>query len=297
MQEEKGVNYRKLCYACFRYMAKQNTVALTSRDMEILTSLDRTPLTPKQLQVVSQSFQRPFANETLARRRLGRLRDAGFARSFPYSLVSEGRAPKYWKPTRTGYRLLYGSDCKLPSRRYFSEVSIGNHFHTHAIAEVVSHLIACGQKHGVVMNQYVRENVVVFEANRRRVLPDAAFRLVSETQPDRPYSFVLELDNGTERVRTARDVESIERKIRGYDAHQSQFKRDDPDRYLVLFITTRSESRLGRVLASCSELIENPNRSLFLGTTLSSLLNSDPFSAPVFKSNNGLKRVLLPHKS
>ena len=275
-------------------MAKQNTVALTSRDMEILTSLDRTPLTPKQLQVVSQSFQRPFANETLARRRLGRLRDAGFTRCFPYSLVSDGRAPKYWKPTPTGYRLLYGQDSELPNRRYFNEVSVGNHFHTHAIAELVSHLVACGSKHGIVMDRYMRENSLVLEANQHKVLPDGAFRLTRKHQPDRPYSFVLELDNGTERVRSTRDVESIERKVRAYDAHQSQFKRDDPNRYLVLFVTTRSVTRLNYVLDSCAQLIRNQNRTLFLGATLESLLACNAFENPVLQSNNGLKRMLLP---
>ena len=38
----------------------------------------------------------------------------------------------------------------------------------------------------------------------------------------RTFSFVVEFDNGTERVRSKQDVESIERKMRGYDAHISR---------------------------------------------------------------------------
>ncbi|EMI55074.1 replication-relaxation family protein [Rhodopirellula sallentina] len=275
-------------------MAKQNSVALTARDFEILTALDRTPLTPRQLQTTSQSFDQPFSDEALARRRLGKLRDAGFVQSFPYSLVSEGRAPKYWKLTRAGYRLIYGADAIMPSRRYFSEVPMGNHFHTHSIAAVIAHIVACGKRHGVEMDQFARENSFKLQAGQFQLYPDAAFRLVRKSQRDRPYSFVLELDNGTERVRSNRDTESLERKIRGYDAHQSQYKRDDPARYLVLFVTTRSKSRLDHVLAACGSLVRNPNRTTVIGTTLQTLLDCDPFASPNQESNQGLKRTLIP---
>ena len=98
------------------------------------------------------------------RRRLGRLKDAGFTQAFPYSLVSEGRAPKYWKLTQSGYRLIYGANAVLPGRRYFSEVSIGNHVHANAIASVIAHLNAFAARHDVEMDQYARENSVKFQA-------------------------------------------------------------------------------------------------------------------------------------
>ena len=52
------------------------------------------------------------------------------------------------------------------------------------------------------------------------------------------------LDNGTERIRSPQDVESIERKVRGYDLHQSSTPSFDHGRFVVLFVTTRSSDRL-----------------------------------------------------
>lgn len=275
-------------------MAKETRISLTGRDIEILTCLDRTPMTTQQLVTASASFSQPFTDESLVRRRLGKLRVAGFARSYPYSLASNGRAPQYWKLTRTGYRLIYGPDASLPGKRYFAEIPPGNHIHTHAIASLISHVISCGQRHNIEMDQYARENSVRLEADSFQVYPDGAFRLVSRSKDDRPYPFVLELDNGSERVRSRQDIESIERKIRAYEAHQSRYRRDDPTRYLVLFVTTRSQQRLKNVLNTCSSLIKNPQRTLFLGVTLTELLKTDPFATPVLQSNNGLHRTLLP---
>lgn len=251
-------------------------------------------MTPRQLHVASQAFCQPFAAEALVRRRLGRLREAGFANAFPYSLVSEGRAPKYWKLTRSGYRLIYGVNATLPGRRYFSEVSVGHHVHTHAIASLVAHFVATAARHQVEMDHFARENSLKLKVGQSHVYPDGAFRLVYPSQPDRPFPFVLELDNGSERVRSSRDTESIERKIRTYDLHQSRYKRDDPARYLVLFVTTRSERRLENVLSTCRALIRNPDRTLFLGGTLDRLLSGDPFADPMLQSNNGIMRTLIP---
>lgn len=294
MQEERGVIICNSWYACSHLKAKENTTALTARDMDILTSLDRTPMTPHQLRVASEAFAQPFTNEALVRRRLGRLKDAGFTQCFSYSLVSEGRAPKYWKLTRSGYRLIYGTDAILPGRRYFSEVSVGHHVHTHAIASLVAHVASSATRHGIEMDQYARENSVKLQAGQSHVFPDGGFRLLHRSQPTRPFPFLIELDNGSERVRSTRDIESIERKVRTYDLHQSRYKRDDPARYLVLFVTTRSERRLQHVLSMCNELIRNPDRTLFLGATLEDMLAVDPFAEPVLRSNNGLKRTLIP---
>ncbi len=253
-------------------------------------------MTPRQLCVASQSFRQSFSDEALVRRRLGRLKDAGFTQSYPYSLVSDGRAPKYWKLTRSGYRLIYGANAILPGRRYFSEVSPGHHIHANAIASLVAHLVASAARHNVEMDQYARENSIKFQASQSHVYPDGAFRLLHRNRTQRPFPFVLELDNGSERIQSNRDTESIERKIRTYDLHQSHYKRDDPARYLVLFVTTRSERRLEHVLSTCNSLIRNPDRTLFLGVTLKRILAVDPFVEPVLQSNNGLMRTLMPLK-
>ena len=105
---------------------------------------------------------------------------------------------------------------------------------------------------------------------------------------------MLEYDNGTERVRSKQDVESIERKIRGYDAHQSQFAAHDPDRYLVLFITTRSKLRLKYILDVAADVMKQPQRRVFVGCEIFNLLNSDPFQIPVFEDHRGLRRTIVP---
>ena len=89
-------------------------------------------------------------------------------------------------------------------------------------------------------------------------------------------------------------MESIERKIRGYDAHQSQFGKFDADRYLVLFITTRSTRRLQHILDLAGLVMKQPQRTVFVGASLESFLASDPFMDPVLKDHRGLKRTLVP---
>jgi hypothetical protein len=85
----------------------------------------------------------------------------------------------------------------------------------------------------------------------------------------------VELDNGTERVRSALDTESIERKNRGYDAHQAAMAAYDPARYIVIFVTTRSQVRLGGILDAARRLVRNPQRRLFAGIALADFLASD----------------------
>ncbi|MCA9129266.1 MAG: replication-relaxation family protein [Planctomycetales bacterium] len=275
-------------------MAKLSRVTLTPRDLEILTLLDHVPMTPRQIQHASGSFGVSFPNEELVRRRLGRLRDSGLVRGFAYALPSAGRAPQYWKLTSRGYRQLYGASVAMPSPRYFREIALGMHTHTSALADVVAHLMHCGARHDVQIDQFVRENAFTIEIGGFTLRPDAAFRLRRPAASERPYSFLVELDNGTERVRSTKDIESIERKIRGYDLHQARYHRDDPARYLVLFVTTRSEQRLESILGACDHLIRNPDRTLFLGATLDQLLASDPFVESVLLSNNGMNRTLIP---
>ena len=69
-------------------------------------------------------------------------------------------------------------------------------------------------------------------------------------------SFFVELDNSTERIRSQKELESWERKIRFYDEYQYASGR----RYRVLVVTTRSTERLSHILAAAAELVRNPRR-------------------------------------
>jgi len=273
-------------------MTKRFSTKIGDRDFEILTALDRTPLTPTQLCRISQTFATPFLDQHNLRRRLRRLSEAGLVRSWPYAIVSDGRSPRYFKLTRDGYRLLYGEGAALPRRRYFEEVSHGHHFHTYYLADAIVHLAVCGSQQGIELRHFARENTVKLEADGFTVYPDCAFQLVGKD--GRGFNYVLELDNGTERMRSKQDVESIERKIRGYDAHQVQFAAGHPDRYLVLFVTTRSKLRLPKIMRLADGLMQNRRRTVFVGCDFATLLRSDPFSDAIFEDHRFLKRTLLP---
>jgi len=273
-------------------MPKRFQTNIGPRDLDILTAFDRTPLTSTQLCKLSQTFAAPFRDEHNLRRRLRRLTNSQLVRSWPYALATDGRSPRYFKLTREGYRLLYGTDAALPRRRYFEEISHGHHHHTHALAEVITHIAVCGHRHGITLQHFARENSLKLEANGFTMYPDCGFQLLTPT--GKAYNFVVELDNGTERIRTRQDIESIERKIRGYDAHQSQFAANDPNRYLVLFITTRSDQRLQHILTLADQLMANRERTVFVGALQYSMKEEDPFARPVLMDHHLAERLLIP---
>lgn len=273
-------------------MTKTFNTKIGSRDIELLTAIDRCPLTPAQLCRLSETFDSPFNDESNLRRRLRKLASAELVLCFPYAVAGNGRSPRYYKLTRDGYRLLYGQNTTLPKRRYFQAISPGHHHHTDCLAETIVHL--CVKAHGndCEIIHFARENSFKLQADPFTLYPDSAF--VVRRSDGRTFSFVIELDNGTERVRSKQDVESIERKLRGYDAHQSRYDKFDPDRYLVLFITTRSENRLQYILDVASEVMSQPQRRVFVGVEVNRLLSVDPFQVSVFTDHRGLKRQLIP---
>jgi hypothetical protein len=96
-------------------------------------------------------------------------------------------------------------------------------------------------------------------------------------------------------MRSRLDVESIERKLRGYDAHQSKFHALSPERYLVLFVTTRSQDRLEHILDLAGLVMQNPQRTVFVGVSLDDYLScADPFREAVIRDHRRLRRTLIP---
>lgn len=273
-------------------MTKTFNTKIGSRDIELLTAIDRCPLTPAQLCRLSVTFKMPFNGEGNLRRRLRKLVDADIVKSFSYALPGDGRSPRYFKLTRQGYRFLFGAKSSKPKPRYFQPISPGHHHHTNCLAETIVHLCVTAHDSDCQVQHFARENSVKLVAEPFTLYPDCAFVI---KRPDgKTYSFVIEYDNGTERVRSKQDVESIERKLRGYDAHQSKYDKFDPDRYLVLFITTRSEQRLQYILNVAAEVMSQPGRTVFAGVELNHFLSADPFQVPVFEDHRGLKRQIIP---
>lgn len=273
-------------------MTKKINFKIGARDIELFTALDRCPMTAGQLCRLSETFSKSFPDSGNLRRRLRTFAAAGFVNKFPYAIAADGRTPSYYKLTKEGYRLIYGVDATLPKRRYFTEISPGHHHHTNSLAEVIVHLCVMAKKNDCRVLHFARENSVKLVAEPFTLYPDAAF--VIERSDGRRFSFVVEFDNGSERVRSKQDVECIERKLRGYLAHQSKFSAHDPDRYLVLFITTRSSKRLRYVFETTAEIMANNRRTVFTGCGLEDFLKNDPFRKAVFENHFGLKRLMVP---
>ena len=270
----------------------QRLCRIGPRDIQILTALERCPLTAEQLQRLSVTFVMPFRDTNNLRRRLRRMAKAGYLSSWPYAVATDGRSPRYFKLAREGYRILHGVDCRLPKRRRFEAISPAHHHHTFCLAELTVHVLVTAIRNGCAIEHFAPENSVRLECDPFTLIPDCSFVI---RRPDgRTFPFVVELDNSTERVRSKLDVESIERKIRGYDAHQSVFAHDDPERYLVLFVATRSQRRVQHILDLAAMVMRQPRRTVFVGTTLNSFLQCDPFTDAVLQDHRGLKRTLVP---
>jgi len=121
------------------------------------------------------------------------------------------------------------------------------------------------------------------------IFPDCAFEIL--TPEPAQFNFVVELDNGTERVRSQKDIESWQRKIRLYEEVQI---RTFPHRFRVLIVTTRSRDRLLHILEAAATLIQNPHRSLFYGVHLADYLQEpDAVCQPCFLNHRGLSTALV----
>ncbi len=266
---------------------------LTPRDVALFEAIDRHPFSTDQLFRLSATFAEPFTQDRLLRRRLQQLREAGLLQSWPLATVGRGGAPHYWKLTRASYQWLQGDEATLPTRRFFEAIAPGHHHHTRCLGDFLVQTFVAAHRQGIAVRHFARENSVTLEAGGFIVVPDCAFQL--HTSDGRLLHYCIELDNGTERVRSRLDVESIERKLRGYDAHQSQFAALDPQRYLVLFVTTRSRDRLTHILDLAGRVMRNPQRTVFVGIALDEYLNSDdPSGDALLTDHRGLKRALVP---
>lgn len=269
-------------------------LTLTGRDWQLLEHIDYHPFTVEQLLAISCVFTKPFTQTRLLQRRLKRLAAAGFVRSWPYATT--GSSPHYFKLTRNAFRLLHGPDAQLPGRRHFEAIAPGRHLHTRALGDFLVRLFVSASPHRIAVRNFARENALRLEADGYVLFPDCAFEL--HLPAGQVLRYAVELDNGTERVRSDKEVDSLERKLRGYDAHQAQFAARDPRRYVALFLTTRSAIRLENIMRAAREVMSNPKRTVFLGGNLATLLaHPNPMTDACMVDNRGRQRGLLPPRT
>ena len=261
---------------------------LTPRDIEILAALDRSPLTASQLLKLSRMFALPFTNERRVRERLFQLVDSGRVHRWQYATAGQG-APVYWTLSRLGFRLLHGNDAIPPTKRIFESIGIANQHHTQSLADFIVHTAVAAHQGGIAFTAFYRENTLRLQVSGEFLFPDCAFSLIEPRAPELRY--FVEIDAGTERIRSPRDLDSWERKIRLYDRLQDS----SPTRFRVLVLTTRSGQRLDHILNTAATLMRNPDRSLFYGQSLPQyLLQSDALRAACFRDHRGKPVALVP---
>lgn len=265
------------------------TTILTPRDVDILSALDRVPLTIEQLVKLSRTFAVPFGSESRVRGRLARLREAGWVRRYRYVTAHRGTPADYYRLTLAGYRMLHGPEEPPPSKRHFAELGVAAHHHSRCLADFIVHLLVAAGQAGVELTSYHAENALRLTVGEETLYPDAALQLHA---PDGGrFNFCVELDAGTERVTSEKSRDSIQRKIAFYERYQDTVE----SRLRVLFVTTRSEARTSHVLRVAAHLVRNPQRRLVYATSLPRFLSADaPLSAPCFHDHHGLPVSLLP---
>ena len=205
-------------------------------------------------------------------------------RSWPYAIANRGSPPDYYRLTPLGFRLLHGEHALPPSKRHFSEVSIAHHHHTHCLADFVVHTLVAAHRRTIRVAHFYRENSLRLHVGADVFLcPDCAFEL--HTPGGQQFNFLVELDGGTERVRSQKDADSWQQKIRLYNLLQD---RNYPDRFRVLIVTTRCSDRLQSILTLAAQNASNPQRSLFYAVALPDYLaQPDALCRPCFRDHRG----------
>jgi Replication-relaxation len=260
-----------------------------SRDIELLTALDRSPLTAVQLLKLSQTFTQPFQSERTLRERLQHLCEGGFLRFAFYATSASGASPKYYRLGRTGYAVLYGENAAAPTKRYFAALSIGRQHHTHCLAEFLVHTLVAAHRTSLTFTSFYRENTLRLQVGSECLYPDASFQLVASGGQE--LNYFVELDNHTERIRSQQDADSWQRKLRLYNELQSL----SAARFRVLIVSTRSGERLKNILTLAEETASEVNRSLCYGVHLPGYLScSDALHSACFLDHRRRPTSLVP---
>jgi hypothetical protein len=269
-------------------LTTKRTTLVTPRDLEILEALDRSPLTARQLLKLSRIFQSPFQSERKVRARMHRLQGAGRVRSWPYLIAGRG-SPNYYTLARFGYQVLNGPDA-ASAKRSFGPVGIARQQHTLLLSEFIVHTIVSAREAGLELTDFRRENAVCLTVGSDSLYPDCTFRLA--TREGRELSFFVELDNCSERVRSAEtSADSWERKLRLYEDYRDQSQK----RFRVLVLTTGSRRRLDGLLNAARDLARNTHRSLLLGAVLQEYLHlRSALTEPCFLDHLGRHVAPVP---
>lgn len=272
-------------------MTRSAPVLLTARDQELLAAVDWSPLTARQLLKLSVTWPQPFRHLRTIRERLQQLTEAGLMKTFRYATLFPGQPENYYLLTRAGYAVVHGPSAISPPKGCFSEIAISRHTHTRGLADFLVHTAVTAHHSGVEIAELHRENSLRLTADEESVYPDAGFLLFGHD--DTPLRFFLEIDCGTETLRSPVSARTWERKAKIYDRVQDRFA---DGRFRVLIVTVQAgQDRLKHILETAASVQRVPDRTLFCGIALYAFLGSEcGVTAPLFVNHRGQRQPLVP---
>jgi len=222
----------------------------------------------------------------------------GWVRSSPLATISR-HAANWYRLTPDGYRLLHGQSATLPHKTFFMPMPPSRQEHALWLAEVIVQTMVAAERSMVTIIDYRRENSVVLSLDSETLKPDGAMQL--RTVDGQQFNFFIELDNGTEPVRSPRQRQSIEQKVRFYERLQDAVlvkwkgkrRTSPPPRYRVL-VFTRSSRRQKHILRTAKHMAHNPDRRLCLGVSLAEYLSdSNPLRSPIAVDHHGQWQAIV----
>jgi hypothetical protein len=262
------------------------------RDLEMLSALDYAPLTARQLEKLSATWAEPFPSDRMARERRQRMAEAKLVRPYHYAVIRSIKPENYYVLTRRGYQLVHGPDSEPPTKGYCLPVALVRQCHQQALSDFIVHTAVGAHRSGAQLTGFRRENTIRLDAAGQSVYPDCSFLLTADTET---FRFFAEIDIGSERVRSNKDTDSIERKLRTYEAFQAL---NPGARFRVLFVCVQnSHNRMLNILETAAQVIREPNRTLFYAITLADYLATMfPVAVPRFIDHRGRFHSLLPDR-
>lgn len=269
-------------------MAKFSRRQITARDREILCSLYRDPKTPDQLLRESVVFNEPFHTQLRLQVRLKQLTDAGILKRWRYFDGTDGAAPYYYKLSREGFRLVAGPDALPPTKRYFAEISPSLHRHHRAVADCNIQMLVSARQSRIRIAEFHPQDSLVLSIGNERVIPDSTWQLVP--QNERHHRFYFEIDCSTESLVSQHQSNTLEQKIRRYEA--LHYKSPQPFR--VVFVFTQSTDRRDHFLKLAAKVVKNSHRVIFYGAVLHDFVTAvDVLHAPVCHDQNSANTSLI----
>lgn len=267
----------------------------TPRDSELLRAIELLSPTAEQILKWSQTFTKPttpFTQIGGLRRRLNKLHAAGLVRRWRLAIESQGTTPYYYKLSLEGHRALHGADATQKRSRAFSPIGLSLHTHTKALADFMVHTRVSAHRIGATFTDVYGENEYTVTVGDDSLRLDGRLTLLRSVLR-RLYN--VEIDNSTETILSARDTDSIARKIRILVAEDQQFEARDPHRAITLFVCNRSRDRMLNILDAAKLLVRNPDRSLIYGIYLPEYLAlDDPLTTPCFLNQRQQRVALFP---